>query len=157
MSFSLLKRFRSITYAPVCNPFGGLGLTGGIVDIGGLYDCLVGIHEGVADDAILDKYSEIRRQKYNEIVNPISSDNLLRMFDQDPDKALENDEFLKICKRTETDLEFAKEFQYGANMLKHDFTQYYHHALDPGHNKPPGDCVSTRDLPIQAAAVGVAD
>lgn len=33
----------------VCNPFGGLGLTGGIVDIGGLYDCLAGIYEGRAD------------------------------------------------------------------------------------------------------------
>lgn len=38
----------------MCNPFGGMGLTGGIVDIGGLFDCLVGIYDGVADDTILD-------------------------------------------------------------------------------------------------------
>jgi hypothetical protein len=102
-----------------------MGLTGGIVDIGGLYDCLVGIYDGVADDSILDKYSEIRSQKYNEIINPISSDNIVRLFGQDADTALENDEFLKMLKRAETDLEFAKEFQNGAYALQHDFTQYY--------------------------------
>ncbi|KAK5551683.1 hypothetical protein LTR46_010278 [Exophiala xenobiotica] len=111
--------------AHLCNPFGGMGLTGGIVDIGGLYDCLVGIYDGVADDSILDKYSEIRSQKYNEIINPISSDNIVRLFGQDADTALENDEFLKMLKTAETDLEFAKEFQKGAYALQHDFTQYY--------------------------------
>jgi hypothetical protein len=69
------------------------------------------MYEGKADASILDKYSDIRRQKYVEIVDPISSENLRRLFDQDPDKALENDEFLKLCKRTETDPEFSREFQ----------------------------------------------
>jgi len=41
--------------AHLCNPFGGLGLTGGIVDVGGLSDCLVGRSKGVADESILDK------------------------------------------------------------------------------------------------------
>ncbi|EXJ89629.1 hypothetical protein A1O3_02696 [Capronia epimyces CBS 606.96] len=111
--------------AHLCNPFGGLGLTGGIVDIGGLYDCLAGIYEGVADPSILDKYSDIRRQKYNDIVNPISSENIVRLFGQDPDTALEKDEFLKLCKRAEADRDFSRELQNGVNSLKHDFTQYY--------------------------------
>lgn len=111
--------------AHLCNPFGGMGLTGGIVDVGGLYDCLVGIHEDKADPSILDKYDEVRRGKYNDVVNPISSENIVRLFGQDPDKALENDEFLKMCKKTETDKEFAKQVQSGIDILKHDFTQYY--------------------------------
>jgi len=32
--------------AHLCNPFGGLGLLGGIVDVGGLADFLIGMHEG---------------------------------------------------------------------------------------------------------------
>ncbi|KFY94446.1 hypothetical protein V500_03255 [Pseudogymnoascus sp. VKM F-4518 (FW-2643)] len=95
--------------AHICNPMGGLGLTGGIVDVGGLYDCLVGIYEGKAGEEILNTYSDVRRAKYNDVVNPISSENLVRMFKADPDSVLETDEFFKMCKRAETDLEFSKE------------------------------------------------
>ena len=142
-----------------------MGLTGGIVDIGGLYDCLVGIYDGLADDSILDKYSEIRSQKYNEIINPISSDNIVRLFGQDADTALENDGFLKMLKRGETDLEFAKEFQNGAYALQHDFTQYYNNKK-PGAGAPNGnangnakvgDVAPQVPLPQAVAAGGVTD
>jgi 2-polyprenyl-6-methoxyphenol hydroxylase-like FAD-dependent oxidoreductase len=109
----------------VCNPFGGLGLTGGIVDVGGLYDCLAGIYDGKADDSILDKYDEVRRQKYREVIDPISSGNIVRLFGQDPEMAGEKDEFLKMCKRTEADEEFAREMHGGTKVVMHDFTQYY--------------------------------
>ncbi|KAJ9608716.1 hypothetical protein H2200_006487 [Cladophialophora chaetospira] len=146
--------------AHLCNPFGGMGLTGGIVDIGGLYDCLAGIYEGLADDKILDLYSEVRRQKYNEITNPVSTANILRLFDQDPDKAMENDEFLQLCKRTEEDEEFAREFQNGVNALKHDFTQYYKKDLTNGDVKVGAEHVELGkqpELAAQVTAVGVAD
>lgn len=77
----------------------------GIVDIGGLYNCLIGIYEGKADPEILDKWSEFRRKKYQEIVDPISQDNIRRLFDQDPDKAMENDGFLKMLKENEGNVE----------------------------------------------------
>lgn len=132
---------------PLTYDSGGLGLTGGIVDVGGLYDCLVGMYECKADPSILDKYSDIRSQKYKEIIDPISSENIRRLFDQDPDKALDNDEFLKLCKRTETDSEFSRIFQrvysnepslrlpltfeiQGVNALMHDFTKEYNVAND---------------------------
>ncbi|GME50134.1 hypothetical protein BDV97DRAFT_385589 [Neofusicoccum parvum] len=108
------------------NPFGGLGLTGGIVDVGGLYDCLMGIHEGKADSSILDVYSDVRREKYYTIVNPTSSANFRRLFDQDPDTALDGDEFLKICRRAESDPRLSREFQLNINALRYDFTQHYH-------------------------------
>lgn len=114
-----------LTSKAVCNPFGGLGLTGGIADIGGLYDCLAGIYHGHTDDSILGKYSNIRRQKYMDIVDPISSHNMTSLYTQDPDKALESDEFLKMCKRAESAPDFARELQRGSTHLQHDFTQYY--------------------------------
>ena len=111
--------------AHLCNPFGGLGLTGGIADVGGLADCLIGLHQGLADEDILDKYDEVRRQKYREIVDPISTSNIKRLYDQDPDKAMENDEFLKLCRRAEGDRQFSRDMQSHSMALRYDFTQDY--------------------------------
>jgi len=123
--------------AHLCNPFGGLGLTGGMVDAGNLADCLIGLAEGIANDDILDKYDEIRRAMWHKIINPVSSDNILRMHSQDPDKALENDEFLKMLVRAEKEPElmeqmivvrifdFQKVNTQGINAIQHDFTAYY--------------------------------
>lgn len=109
----------------VCNPFGGLGLTGGIVDVGGLYDCLMGIYGKRAEDSILDKYDEIRRQKYSSIIDPLSTQNMKRLFEQDPDTAADEDELLAICKKASVDDEFSQHFQGEIKALMHDFTQYY--------------------------------
>ncbi|KAJ3540336.1 hypothetical protein NM208_g5118 [Fusarium decemcellulare] len=111
--------------AHLCNPFGGLGLTGGIVDVGGLYECLVGIYTGKADPSILDIYSDIRRKRYQEIVDPISSSNLRRMFTVHPDKVLESDEFLQMCKKAEDDPSLAAQILQSAHVLNYDFTQHY--------------------------------
>ncbi|KPM40128.1 hypothetical protein AK830_g6426 [Neonectria ditissima] len=116
--------------AHLCNPFGGLGLTGGIVDVGGLYDCLRGIYENKADPTILDKYSEVRRQIYLDIIDVISSSNIRRLFDQNPEHALENDQFFQMVKRAETDREFSKELQNSVRSIEHDFTQYYNKGVD---------------------------
>jgi 2-polyprenyl-6-methoxyphenol hydroxylase-like FAD-dependent oxidoreductase len=94
--------------AHLVNPFGGLGLTGGLVDVGGLSDCLVGISKGIADPSILDKYDEIRRAMWHDIINVVSSANIRRLNDQDPDKALENDEWLKGLAEAEKNPELMK-------------------------------------------------
>lgn len=90
---------------------GGLGLTGGIVDVGNLYDCLRGIYENKADESILDKYNEVRRKVYLDIIDVVSSSNLRRLFELDPDRAVEDDEFFKLAKKAETDPEFSKILQ----------------------------------------------
>ncbi|EHY57149.1 hypothetical protein HRR83_002643 [Exophiala dermatitidis] len=118
--------------AHICNPFGGLGLTGGIVDVGGLYDCLIGVYEGKADESILDKYSEMRRQRFQTVTDPISQSNIRRLYDQDPDKALENDEFLKMLKSIENDVEAQREFMRSPMALQYDFTQHYKTATGMG-------------------------
>jgi hypothetical protein len=138
----------------VCNPFGGMGLTGGIVDIGGLFDCLNGVHKGLADDSILDKYSEVRRAKYNEIVDPVSSANIRRLFDQDPETAGERDEFFLLCKKAETDPELARQMQHGANALKYDFTQHYKIGQDSVEKDVASITVGSEKTPI---VVSVAD
>ena len=95
------------------------------MDIGGLYDCLIGIYEGKADVSILEKYDEVRREKYSNIVDPISSENIRRLFAQDPERALETDEFLQLCKKTETDVEFSKEFQLVKQSTANHCTSAY--------------------------------
>ncbi|OQD84433.1 hypothetical protein PENANT_c013G06206 [Penicillium antarcticum] len=104
---------------------GGLGLTGGIADVGNLFDALVGIHDGLADDSILDKYSEVRMRIWREIIDPMSRENFRRLWDQDPEKALENDRFFQICKKSETNEALSRELALGLDVLRFDMTQFY--------------------------------
>lgn len=101
-----------------------MGLTGGLVDAGNLYDCLIGIHKGLADDSILDKYSDVRRDVYHNVIDPISSGNIQRMW-QDPETIMENDDFLQMCLKVENDPEASKAMQQGMKVVMHDFTKYY--------------------------------
>lgn len=87
-----------------------MGLTGGLVDAGNLFDCLYGIATGQADDSILDKYSEIRIQKYQEIINPISSSNIKRVWDASSE-AIQNDPFFQAVERAKTDQDFAQQMK----------------------------------------------
>ena len=66
-------------------------MTGGIADAGGLFDCLVGIHEGKADHSILDKYSEIRSQKWRDVINVTSTENLKLLSSVPSEKAAETE------------------------------------------------------------------
>jgi 2-polyprenyl-6-methoxyphenol hydroxylase-like FAD-dependent oxidoreductase len=52
--------------AHACNPFGGMGLTGGLCDAGGLSDALIGVFKRGCSEDILDKYAEIRRNIFLE-------------------------------------------------------------------------------------------
>jgi hypothetical protein len=85
-----------------------MGLTGGLVDVGNLFDCLFGIYTDRADESILDKYSEIRIQKYKEIIDPISQGNITRLWDPSPE-AVAAEPFFQMVKRAQVDEEFAQE------------------------------------------------
>jgi 2-polyprenyl-6-methoxyphenol hydroxylase-like FAD-dependent oxidoreductase len=103
------ERFRSGRFllvadaAHLCNPMGGMGLTSGVVDVGGLYDCLAGIYRNLANESILDKYDEVRRGIYHNVIDKISTVNLQRLMMEEPDRALELDPFLKTCNEARTD------------------------------------------------------
>ena len=50
------------------NPFSGMGLTTGLCDAGGLADCLIGIFKKGYGDNLLDKYAEIRMEKFHKVI-----------------------------------------------------------------------------------------
>ncbi|KAF2454146.1 hypothetical protein BDY21DRAFT_366549 [Lineolata rhizophorae] len=112
--------------AHLCNPFGGMGLTGGLVDAGGLADCLIGIAKGWADpEEILDLYCKKRREMYHTVINPVSSDNFRRVSSKDPDKTAKEDEVINMYRQAGVDPEMKKivdGFMYGPC---YDFTQHY--------------------------------
>ena len=81
-----------------------MGLTGGFADVTGLAECFEGIHTGKADESILDKYDEVRREIFHKVISPISTANYLRVA-SDPDKVnvLETDPFLKTVHAAKSD------------------------------------------------------
>ncbi|KAF4996669.1 hypothetical protein FDECE_12347 [Fusarium decemcellulare] len=101
--------------AHLCNPFGGMGLTGGLVDAGDLFDCLAGIHDGRADPDILDKYDHLRREKYNQLTNPISESNLKRMS-SDPDEVEAHDAGLAAMREADKTDESSIAFQLVSDL-----------------------------------------
>ena len=61
--------------AHVTNPTGGLGLTSGLFDCFALYPALAGVLFNRVDEAILDRYSESRRDIFLNRVSPQASAN----------------------------------------------------------------------------------
>jgi 2-polyprenyl-6-methoxyphenol hydroxylase-like FAD-dependent oxidoreductase len=96
--------------AHVCNPFGGYGCMSGVLDTGGLADCLIGLYDGLAGDEILDVYAEIRREKFLKYVDARSIKNMNRIANSDPNTVLDTDKFFGILKSLEGDEEGTKSF-----------------------------------------------
>ncbi|KAJ9634990.1 hypothetical protein H2204_005945 [Knufia peltigerae] len=147
-SFKVGRFLLAADAAHLCNPFGGLGLTGGLVDVGNLFDCLNGVHQGLADDSILDRYSEVRRKMYKEIIDPVSTQNLKHLL-QDPDVALKEDPLFQNMD-TMQDPDAVAKMVSGINNIMHDFTQEY---KQPNTN---GSATSDIKAPISAEVKPVA-
>ena len=81
--------------AHLCNPFGGMGLTGGILDAGALGDVLVAVIKQGKPETLLDSYAEKRKKVFQELVDPRSQANVRRIW-QDPETAARDDPFLKM-------------------------------------------------------------
>lgn len=92
-------------------------MTGGIADVGGLFDCLVGIHKGLATDDILEHYDRARREIYTNVINPVSSENFTRLHRQDPEKAGESDPFFQLCHKGEKDIDSSRNLQLVSSNL----------------------------------------
>lgn len=90
---------------------GGLGLTGGFADVGSLYDALYAIHTGkVPDTRILDEYSRVRIQKWQEVINPMSRKNFGLIWDPAMDE--DREAFFAFTKKMEGDKELAKQMAH---------------------------------------------
>ena len=72
--------------AHVCNPFGGLGLTSGLLDADLLGDALPAVIKDAASDDLLDRYAEERQRVFREITGPTAAENLRRVKETDPEK-----------------------------------------------------------------------
>lgn len=97
--------------AHVNTPCGGLGLLPETLYARALFDCLIEVYDGKADESILDKYDEIRRYIFDRYVHRRSAKNMRRLRELNPDTAVEDDIFLKISSDLDKDKEKSKAFQ----------------------------------------------
>ncbi len=72
--------------AHVCNPFGGLGLTSGLLDADLLGDALPAVIHGQADETLLDRYAQERRRVFTEVTAPAAAENKRRLSESDPER-----------------------------------------------------------------------
>ena len=77
--------------AHACNPCGGMGLTGGVIDSAALVQVLSTVIGGRADESVLDFYSTERRRVFREVTSPIASEYKRRM--SEPDDARRRSDF----------------------------------------------------------------
>ncbi|KAG8624410.1 hypothetical protein KVT40_007477 [Elsinoe batatas] len=73
-SFRVKRIFLAGDAAHVCNPMGGYGCMSAILDVDGLSTCLSGYYHNKADESILDKYAEIRRDIFLRFVDDRSTE-----------------------------------------------------------------------------------
>lgn len=62
---------------------------------------------------------------WETVINPVSSDNFLRVSATDPSKALTEDPFLMMVEEAGKDAEKRRVFDEGVYAICHDFTQYW--------------------------------
>jgi 2-polyprenyl-6-methoxyphenol hydroxylase-like FAD-dependent oxidoreductase len=83
--------------AHVCNPFGGLGLTSGLLDGNVLGDALPAVLHGAAQDDLLDRYALERRRVFVEVTGPAAAENKRRLMETDPEKKrIDNERFARM-------------------------------------------------------------
>ncbi|MEO0062367.1 MAG: Para-nitrophenol 4-monooxygenase [Pseudomonadota bacterium] len=70
--------------AHACNPCGGLGLTGGVLDADALSDVLGAVIAGRASADVLDFYSAERRRVFLEVASPLSTNFKRLLSESDP-------------------------------------------------------------------------
>ncbi len=70
--------------AHACNPCGGLGLTGGVLDADVLSDALGAVIAGKAGESVLDFYARERRRVFVEVASPMSANFKRLLSESDP-------------------------------------------------------------------------
>lgn len=72
--------------AHVCNPLGGLGLTGAVLDASHLIEALNAVIHQDADDVLLDEYAAMRREVFLTRTSPMATGNKRRTQETDPQR-----------------------------------------------------------------------
>ncbi|MEJ1963878.1 MAG: FAD-dependent monooxygenase [Gammaproteobacteria bacterium] len=92
--------------AHACNPCGGMGLTGGIIDAMAAVDVLEAVIGGKAPESVLDFYSTERRRVFLEVSSPVASGYKQRMCEPDAQKRrAQYEEFRALAEAPETGLD----------------------------------------------------
>jgi 3-(3-hydroxy-phenyl)propionate hydroxylase/6-hydroxy-3-succinoylpyridine 3-monooxygenase len=94
--------------AHLTNPTSGFGLMGGLYDSFALSETLAAVVQGEAGDEILDRYSELRRKVYHEVISPISSESLRLVFNSADQGRLDKD--LALLRARKSDPEAMRKF-----------------------------------------------
>jgi len=76
--------------AHACNPCGGLGLTGGVLDADALSDTLGAVIAGRAGERVLDFYATERRRVFLEVTSPMSTNFKRLLSEPDPVRRAED-------------------------------------------------------------------
>ena len=127
-SFKVGRILLAADAAAVNNPMGGYGCMKGILDAGGLADCLIGYHQGQADESILDLYAQVRRDFPLQYIDKRSAKNLIRCATADPWTVLGEDPLFKVIEDLTKDKGDLKAFLLKESSIEYDFTKPYQHA-----------------------------
>lgn len=98
---------------------GGLGLTSGIADVGGVVECLCGVYDNKAGLDILEEYDRLRREVYNTITDPITRTNLARIR-RDPETLIRNqDPFFTMLDKSKKDPKMLDDIEKVGLLMLH--------------------------------------
>jgi 2-polyprenyl-6-methoxyphenol hydroxylase-like FAD-dependent oxidoreductase len=86
--------------AHACNPCGGMGLTGGVIDSRALVEVLGAVIAGGAPESVLDFYSTERRRVFLEVTSPIATRYKQRM--SEPDARQRRADFEEFRRQTQS-------------------------------------------------------
>ena len=81
--------------AHVCNPTGGYGLTGGLLDAADIGEALAAVINGKTGEDYLDRCVTERRRVYREVATPGASENKRRLAESDPARKAKDREHLR--------------------------------------------------------------
>ncbi len=82
--------------AHVCNPCGGLGLTGGIVDADILSRALAGVIRGELEEPVLDRYAAERKRVFQKFTSPQACEFKRMLGETDPDRRRQDEEGIRL-------------------------------------------------------------
>lgn len=83
----------------VTNPYAGLGLSTGILDVSSLADALEAMLQRDAPETLLDSWAKARRDMFLKVVDPMSRAAFATVQDPDPDSLAERDPMLNAMKK----------------------------------------------------------
>lgn len=116
------------------NPIGGYGCMVACIDIAGLADCFIGLHQGKASAEILDTWATVRRDIFLKYIDTRSIKNIERIWKSDPWTVAETDKFFGILKELNKDKAALREFLLKESSIEYDFTKHYDQATrENGH------------------------